>query len=550
MYLRALQHAVIIVELPDTSMSTAYREKCKTLTEQHIRAPLIDHPHSLELHFPSILREISESAISVRSRSNISGENFDPLWHLPLATKGAAGNEAPLFYYVAALPYHVVYCTNKMNNKEDWTGRDAYWTKVADLVTPTTSRASTAASVTTAVAAAFQRNMGADFILPASHPQLGPSKMHPASLSYLHRASFLKTDFDVSGSPPKDVVVPYFLPEDSAHVATPSYCNSNSNSSDVAGSSASGSSSISSGREQTLLFFAGSDNPQGGFRSLFLRQLQRAVDVHGGESAASSHRNSDRNSDRGSDRSSDRSSDRGSDRDPIVLVRDGIYFSLKPLSRRRTSFSSWWSAASAAPMQRPSPSQGHDNSGNRDVSNGNVGGRDKDRDRDDGSARYDRQMRSSKFCLVLRGDTTSSKRLFSAVAAGCLPVVVSDGLRLPFAAAGIIDYSTFALFFPESIATTTAGMDHMLDTLRTLPATTYNRMRCALLDAGRFLLYRHRIEVSASPPMRWSLFNPVTLTLIEMMLHREQYCRSAVAKFDQGSMCHNLLSRLGNSAKE
>lgn len=527
MYLRALQHAVVIVELP-ASLSAAYRQKCDTLTKQRIRAPLSDHPHSLELHFPSILRDMSASGRgSVRvssANTNNASDGFDPLWHQPPTTASSSASDsgmAPLFYYVAALPYHVVYCTAKKNNKEDWTGRDAYWTQVADQLTATatdtaTTTAAGTATATTAIAAAFRRNMGANFILPASHPQLGPSKIHPRSLSYLHRTSFLRTDLDVAGSPPKDVVVPYFLPDESTHTAAAAAAFS---------CTISNSSSSYSGRDRTLLFFAGSDNPRDGYRSLFLRQLQRAVNDNGDSNGTSADSN------------------RGRGRDPLVVHRDGIVFALTPLGRTSTS---WWPTATAA-------SNHHHRPVSRDRGNS---GDDGDARGEDGSAWYDRQMRTAKFCLVLRGDTTSSKRFFSAVAAGCLPVVVSDGLRLPFAASGMVDYSAFALFFPESVAMTPKGLRRMLDALRALPPSTYSHMRCALHEARRYLLYKDRVSsspqrpaggaVNPTPPTQRSLFNPVTLTLIELLMHRERYCRSAAASFDQdtGSMCHNLLSRL------
>jgi len=47
---------------------------------------------------------------------------------------------------------------------------------------------------------------------------------------------------------------------------------------------------------------------------------------------------------------------------------------------------------------------------------------------------YARAMRNSIFCLHLRGDTSTSRRLSDSVAAGCIPIVVSDyiGPNLPF----------------------------------------------------------------------------------------------------------------------
>ena len=45
---------------------------------------------------------------------------------------------------------------------------------------------------------------------------------------------------------------------------------------------------------------------------------------------------------------------------------------------------------------------------------------------------YAHHMRSSVFCLIVAGDTASSRRLFDAVVAGCIPVLVSPPYRLPF----------------------------------------------------------------------------------------------------------------------
>jgi hypothetical protein len=34
--------------------------------------------------------------------------------------------------------------------------------------------------------------------------------------------------------------------------------------------------------------------------------------------------------------------------------------------------------------------------------------------------------------LHFRGDTTTSRRVYDAIAAGCVPILVSDGTNLPF----------------------------------------------------------------------------------------------------------------------
>ncbi|CAI5484490.1 unnamed protein product [Closterium sp. Yama58-4] len=49
------------------------------------------------------------------------------------------------------------------------------------------------------------------------------------------------------------------------------------------------------------------------------------------------------------------------------------------------------------------------------------------------------------------GNTVSSSRLFNAMVSGCIPVVVSDSILLPFE--DLIDYTRFALFMPSHLAT-------------------------------------------------------------------------------------------------
>lgn len=50
----------------------------------------------------------------------------------------------------------------------------------------------------------------------------------------------------------------------------------------------------------------------------------------------------------------------------------------------------------------------------------------------------------SIFCLSPAGDTPSSARLFDAIVSGCIPVIVSDELELPFE--GILDYRKVCMY--------------------------------------------------------------------------------------------------------
>ncbi|CAM9764407.1 unnamed protein product, partial [Phaeothamnion confervicola] len=99
--------------------------------------------------------------------------------------------------------------------------------------------------------------------------------------------------------------------------------------------------------------------------------------------------------------------------------------------------------------------------------------------------RYVGQITSARFCLVPRGDTPSSRRLFDAVAAGCIPVVPEVLRReddLPFADA--IPYERFAAFVPDADFESREAIAAMARRLLAWPA--------ARLDAMHAELMRHR----------------------------------------------------------
>jgi len=69
-----------------------------------------------------------------------------------------------------------------------------------------------------------------------------------------------------------------------------------------------------------------------------------------------------------------------------------------------------------------------------------------------GKLSYPDMVRRSEFCLHLRGDTVTSRRFYDAIAAGCLPLVVSDdfGAALPFLLGGEVDYSAWLTTLSEA----------------------------------------------------------------------------------------------------
>ena len=60
---------------------------------------------------------------------------------------------------------------------------------------------------------------------------------------------------------------------------------------------------------------------------------------------------------------------------------------------------------------------------------------------------YVRELRESQYCLHLRGDTSTSRRIYDALAAGCVPVIISDDSHLPFKSQ--IDWDAFTVSINE-----------------------------------------------------------------------------------------------------
>ena len=63
---------------------------------------------------------------------------------------------------------------------------------------------------------------------------------------------------------------------------------------------------------------------------------------------------------------------------------------------------------------------------------------------------YARHMRSSRFCLVLAGDTATSSRLYDAMACDCLPIIISDNIRPHLAFPGVVKYDNFVGWINEN----------------------------------------------------------------------------------------------------
>lgn len=128
-----------------------------------------------------------------------------------------------------------------------------------------------------------------------------------------------------------------------------------------------------------------------------------------------------------------------------------------------------------------------------------------------GKAAAQSGMRQSIFCLSPAGDTPSSARLFDAIVSGCIPVIVSDELELPFE--GILDYRKIALFISSSDA---AKPGWLLTYLRSVSPAQIKGMRTNLAKYSRHFLYSHPAQPLGPEDLVWRM---MAGKLVNIKLH-------------------------------
>lgn len=74
----------------------------------------------------------------------------------------------------------------------------------------------------------------------------------------------------------------------------------------------------------------------------------------------------------------------------------------------------------------------------------------------------------------MKGDSYSSRRLFSLLFAGTIPVIICDYCMLPYQ--DMLDYSKFAIFLPESEVLDNPDYD-IFDVLDSIPQKELDRLR-------------------------------------------------------------------------
>ena len=419
-YLRALYNGVEVVAVPESEAFLTAVSDCKT----H-RKPKLDYSqHSVEQKFPELLVEMSKfghrkSSLQWRNQtshsapSNIFGE--------------------PVLYYLQTNLYFVIMHTRISSGyaRENWEAGIQYFKETADAVVITYK---------------WNVNMGIDFISPASHPMSGPMRVHPTSLNFFIRQTFLRTDFDFSGHTPKDIIIPYYVPPARLQPTYPDSINT---------------------ANRTLLFFAGGDNPIKGLRSLFEKSFIQSAKK---------------------------------------LNADKVFFSVTSASLS--------------------------------------------------AAEYSQRMSRADFCLMLRGDTASSKRLFSAISHGCIPVIISDWIPLPFEA--LLDYSQFTLRFSESAFHNVEGL---LTYLRIEVGPARREALRRNLHMARSLLLYQPAEAGGgggalgadsrnrARGVECFLLNPVSLTLVEAFIRRKRLC-DELSNPHSSVLCVRLYGRLAAAVAE
>ena len=96
----------------------------------------------------------------------------------------------------------------------------------------------------------------------------------------------------------------------------------------------------------------------------------------------------------------------------------------------------------------------------------------------------------SRFCFAPRGDTLSSRRLFDAVAAGCIPIITDEQIRqgiVPFSE--IIDYRKFCVVVNSDTFSNKHRLRGLVNGLLGMKYERYSFLRTNLNDARPYLVY-------------------------------------------------------------
>ncbi|KAK4256147.1 hypothetical protein QN277_009052 [Acacia crassicarpa] len=125
-------------------------------------------------------------------------------------------------------------------------------------------------------------------------------------------------------------------------------------------------------------------------------------------------------------------------------------------------------------------------------------------------------MRKSLFCMSPAGDTPSSARLFDAIVSGCIPVIISDELELPFE--GILDYTKIALFVSSNDAVKPGWL---LKFLRGISPAVIKEMQQNLAKYSRHFMYSSPAQPLGPEDLVWRMLAGKVVN-IKLHLRRSQ----------------------------
>ncbi|XP_010441807.1 PREDICTED: probable arabinosyltransferase ARAD2 [Camelina sativa] len=141
-------------------------------------------------------------------------------------------------------------------------------------------------------------------------------------------------------------------------------------------------------------------------------------------------------------------------------------------------------------------------------------------------------MHTSKFCLHPAGDTPTACRLFDSVASLCVPVIVSDGIELPFE--DVIDYRKFCIFL-RSDAALKPGF--VVKKLRKVKPEKIIKYQKTMKEVRRYFDYTHP---NGSVNEIWRQVTQ-KIPLIKLMINREKRMIKREGSVPQCScLCSNL----------
>ncbi|KAH0793898.1 Exostosin family protein [Histomonas meleagridis] len=122
------------------------------------------------------------------------------------------------------------------------------------------------------------------------------------------------------------------------------------------------------------------------------------------------------------------------------------------------------------------------------------------------------KMTNADFCVCVRGDLQlPNKRVFDAINLGCIPVLISDNVSLPFAH-NLLDYSKFTIRIPEK------DVDKIPEILESYSQSQIQEMRNELKKAAKVLRFR-----VGQPPVVGEAFWAFSWMLYIRHMYKLQY---------------------------